>query len=164
MKCICSLENKQQDGVISSGSSCPSPLTSFHLLTYCFPVRQTRLKPPVPHPRTTAPPPFHHHSIPPPHPPRPAVNIHYMCKTSSSALPPPRCTDRGRRRGPAPRSSLAGSPPRTRTSRRPPAGSWESQGRRWNSSFSPCWQRERRSFSSSLFLAPGCGKVEDLSF
>lgn len=152
MKCICSLENKQQDAVISSGSSCPSPLTSCHLLTYCFPVRQTRLKPPVPHPRTTTP--------IPPTPPPPASRKYPLHVRSKQLC----CTDRGRRRGPAPRSSPAGSPPRTRTSRRPPAGSWEPQGRRWNSSFSPCWQRERRSFSSSLFLAPGCGKVKGLSF
>lgn len=60
IRCICSLENELQDGVISSGTSCPSPLTSCHLLTYCFPVRQTRLKPPVPNPHTN------HPSTPPP--------------------------------------------------------------------------------------------------
>lgn len=140
-----SLEKEQQDGVISSASSCPSPLTSCHLLTYCFPVRQTRLKPPVPIPHTAA------TAAAPP-----LISITHAKQATLR-----RCTDRGRRRGPAPCSSLAGSPPRTRTPRRPPAGSWESQGRRWNSSSSPCWQRERRWFSSSLFLAPGWREVED---
>lgn len=66
IKCICSLENKQPDGVISSGSSCPSPLTSCHLLTYCFPVRQTRLKRPVPTPLPHTHTHHHHLSTPPP--------------------------------------------------------------------------------------------------
>lgn len=56
------------------------------------------------------------------------------------------------------------SPPYIRTSRRPPAGSWGFQGRRLNSSFSLCWGKGCRWFSSSLFLGRGCRETDRRKF
>lgn len=67
-----------------------------------------------------------------------------------------RSTNRGRRGVHVPHFCPSNFLPRIHKCPRLPAGNWVFQGQHLNSSSWLCWGRERRWFSSSLFLGQGC--------